>query len=88
MSEGTEPTYHTGIIWGVLALLLTLGTVAAAAFVYGVTDLFSTGRYFPDVPILVVGGVAASYIMLLITGILYRIDRLRGVPHRRIEFFE
>lgn len=88
MSEAPEPTYRTGVIWAVLGLLLTLGTVSAGFFVYGLTDLFATGHYLFDVPILVGGALAACYIMLLITGILYRIDRLRGVPHRRVEFFE
>jgi hypothetical protein len=91
VTDGTpEPTpqYRTGAIWLVLALLLTVGTVGAAFFVWGLTDLYSMGRYLYDVPAIVVGGIVACFTMLLITGILYRVDRLRGVPHKRVELFE
>ena len=39
-------------------------------------------------PILLAGAFVASLMLLLVTGILYRVDRLRGVPHRRIELFD
>jgi hypothetical protein len=78
----------TGWLWGVLALLLLFGTLAAAFFVYGLTDLFASGRWYLDVPILLAGGFGASVLMLLITGILYRVDRLRGVDHREVRLFE
>jgi hypothetical protein len=85
--EGAPP-YTTGALWGVLAAFLTFGTVAAAFFVYGVTDLLSTGRLFPDLPVAIAGALAATFFMLLITGILYRVDRLRGVPHRTVRLFD
>ena len=90
MTETTSeaPPARTGVIWVVLAILLTFGTVGAAFFVWGLTDLYSMGRYVIDVPAMVGGAAVACFTMLLITGILYRIDRLRGVPHRRIELFE
>lgn len=89
MTEAAAPpTYRTGVIWGVLALLLTLGTVSAAFFVYGVTELVATQQYLWDGFLLLVGAGASVFLLLLIAGILYRIDRLRGTPHRRIELFE
>ena len=53
MSEAPSaaPHYRTGALWGVLALLLLIGTVSAAFFVFGLTDLLGTGHLFPDVPI-------------------------------------
>jgi hypothetical protein len=82
------PKYRTGALWGVLTVLLLVGTVASAFFVYGLTDLYMTGRYLVDVPILFIGGVVACLALLLIMGILYRVDRLRGVPVRRMELFD
>ncbi|MGC2035547.1 MAG: hypothetical protein WA761_08920 [Thermoplasmata archaeon] len=90
MSEvpSAAPQYRTGALWGVLALLLLIGTLSAAFFVFGLTDLLGTGHLFPDVPILIAGAFFACFSMLLITGILYRVDRLRGVPHREMRLFE
>lgn len=88
MTDETIPRYRTGALWGVLTLFLLVGTVAAAFVVYGFTDLLRTGRWFPDLVELAAGGVVASLAMLLLTGLLYRVDRVRGVPHRRIDLFE
>jgi formate/nitrite transporter FocA (FNT family) len=88
VTESATPHYQTGALWGVLTLFLLVGTVAAAFVVYGFTDLLKTGRWFPDLLELAAGGMVASLAMLLVTGILYRVDRLRGVPHRRVELFE
>jgi putative exporter of polyketide antibiotics len=88
MSEPSKSGYRTGWLWGVLTILLLIGTVAAAFVVYGLTDLFATGNWALDVPAFVGGGVVASIAMLLLTGILYRVDRLRGVPHREVRLFE
>lgn len=82
------PRYRTGWLWIVLALILFVGTLAAAYFVYGLTSWLATGDWLPFLPIAVVAAFVASVAMLLITGILYRVDRLRGVAHRRIELFE
>lgn len=87
MSDGPPP-YRTGWLWGVLAILLMIGTIAAAFVVYGLTDLLANGNWLLDVPVLVAGAVVASITMLLLTGILYRVDRLRGVPHREVALFE
>ncbi len=87
MSEG-KPAYRTGPLWVVLTLLLLGGTVASAFFVWGLTDLFGTGRWYLDVPVLIVAGFVATFLLLLLTGILYRVDRLRGVSHREVRIFE
>jgi hypothetical protein len=86
--DETTPRYRTGALWGILALFLLLGTVSAAFFVYGITDLLSTGRLLRDGLIAAGAAVVASFFMLLITGILYRVDRLRGVPHRTVRLFD
>lgn len=88
MTDAAPVRYRTGALWAVLALLLLVGTVAAATFVYGLTDLYATRRLWPDLAVLVGGAFVATFVLLLITGILYRVDRLRGVPHRRIELFD
>ena len=86
MSE--PPKYRTGALWTVLTLLLLVGTVASAFVVYGLTQLYATGQYLLDVPILAAGAVVTVVALLLIMGILYRVDRLRGVPVRRLELFD
>jgi hypothetical protein len=88
VSEPKVPQYRYGTLWGVLTLLLLGGIVSSAFVVYGLTDLFTTGRVLLDVTIVVVGGFLCSVMLLLIIGILYRVDRVRGVPHRRIELFD
>ncbi|HEV8049301.1 MAG TPA: hypothetical protein VGP88_01775 [Thermoplasmata archaeon] len=88
MTEPSLPQYRTGWLWGVLAAFLAVGTVAAAFVVYGLTQLLSTGDWLVDVPLFLGGAVVASLAMLLVTGILYRVDRLRGTPHREVRLFE
>ena len=88
MTEPDARKYPTGPIWIVLALLLLGGTVASAFVVFGVTDLYATGRWAVDIPLIAVAGFATTFLLLLLTGVLYRIDRLRGVPHREVRLFE
>jgi hypothetical protein len=76
------------VLWLVLAFFLMIGTVAAAFVVYGVTGMFATGAVLPGLPIAIGGAIVASLAMLLLVGMLYRIDRLRGVPHREVRLFE
>jgi hypothetical protein len=83
-----KPHYRTGALWGVLTVLLLMGTVASAFFVWGISDLYSNGRILVDLPVLAVSGFLTAVAFLLLVGILYRVDRLRGVPHRRIELFD
>jgi hypothetical protein len=80
--------YRTGTLWGVLALLLLVGTVGGAWFVYGLTGLLARGSILYDVPALVGGALVAGLAFLFLAGILYRVDRLRGVPHREVRLFE
>ncbi len=82
----SEPRPSSGALWGTLAVLLVFGTVLMAAAVYGVTGL-AAGDLLGAVP-LVLGSIGAVVIFLLMAGILYRVDRVRGVPHRRVELFE
>ena len=88
MVSPPAPPYRTGWLWGVLALLLMIGTVASAFVVYGLTDLVGTGRWFPDAVEALLGAVVAGFALLLLTGMLYRVDRLRGTPHRTVRMFE
>jgi hypothetical protein len=88
MGEPLGPQYRTGWLWAVLTILLTVGTAASAFVVYGLTDLAATGRWVPDLIAVLVGGGIAGFSLLLIAGMLYRVDRLRGVPHRRVSLFE
>ena len=82
------PSGRTGVIWGVLAVLLPLGTLASAVFVYGLLGLWSSHAYLLDGALLLLGGAATVFLMLLLAGILYRIDRLRGDVRRKVKLFE
>jgi hypothetical protein len=67
---------------------MTGGAVGASYVVWGVSDLILTGRYLLDVPVTVAAVVATALCVLFVLGILYRVDRLRGVPHREVALFE
>ena len=87
MTEPSEvPTWKTGSLWGILAVLLVLGTVGSATVVYGV--LAVVGGDLLGFAALGIGVVVATLAFLFIAGILYRVDRYRGVAHRRVELFE
>jgi hypothetical protein len=81
-----KPEWRTGVLWGILAVFLVIGTVGAATAVYGVMALAS-GDPFGLIP-LAVGAVVALLGFLFIAGILYRVDRYRGANLRRLELFE
>ena len=81
------PVYRTGWLWIVLAALLTVGAAASAFVVYGILGLLG-GALLPFLPEAVLGGFGAVLAFLFLTGILYRVDRLRGVPHREVRLFE
>ena len=87
MSSGAEaPRWNTGVLWGLLALLLVFGTVGSATVVYGVLGLVEGDLL--DLVAVGLGAVVAALAFLFMAGILYRVDRYRGATHRRIELFE
>ncbi|HTZ61714.1 MAG TPA: hypothetical protein VMC82_03620 [Thermoplasmata archaeon] len=87
MSDPSErPSWKTGTLWGILAVLLVFGTVGAATFVYGVLGVVAGNLL--DVVAIGLGAVVAVLAFLFIAGILYRVDRYRGVTERRVELFE
>lgn len=88
MARTPAPPYRTGVLWGVLALFLLTGTLGAAGVVYGFTGLLAAGRWWVDGPVLLASGLVAVLSLLFLSGILYRVDRLRGVAHREVRLFE
>jgi len=87
VSEPSDrPKWRTGVIWGVLAVLLVFGSVGAATFVYGLTWVLAGA--WVGVIFAAVGAFVAFLAFLFMAGILYRIDRYRGVNGRRVELFE
>ena len=87
MSDSPDrPVWRTNVLWGVLAVLLVLGSVGGATFVYGLTWLLE-GAWF-GLAVAVVGALVAFLAFLFMAGILYRVDRYRGANGRRVEFFE
>ncbi len=87
MSSGAPaPKWNTGPLWGILAVLLVFGTVGAATFVYGILGVVAGS--LTALVAVAIGGVVAVLAFLFMAGILYRVDRYRGVNQRRIEFFE
>lgn len=80
--------YRTGTLWGVLAALLLAGTLGAAYFVYGITVFWNGGAWWTGALAVAVGLPVAAFSFLLLAGILYRVDRIRGVVRRRVELFE
>jgi len=81
-----RPKWRTNVIWGVLAVLLIFGSVGSATFVYGLTWVLA-GAWW-GVVIAALGAFVALLAFLFMAGILYRIDRYRGVNGRRVELFE
>jgi len=81
-----RPTWKTGTLWGILALFLVFGTVGSATFVYGVLGVVAGDPLYAVA--IGLGAVVAALAFLFVAGILYRVDRYRGVEHRRVELFE
>lgn len=88
MDSPAAPTYRTGWLWAVLTVLLIFGTVASAAVVYGFAQLWTGGSWVTAAASVAIGLFGATICFLLLAGMLYRIDRLRGVPHRTVRLFE
>jgi hypothetical protein len=76
------------VLWAILLLFMTAGTVAATYVVWGLSQLVLTHQYLVDVPVAVGATVVTVLCVLFVAGILYRVDRLRGVPHREVALFE
>ena len=83
---GPTPKWRTGWLWGILAILLVIGTLGAATFAYGLFGLV-VGDPWSAIP-MAVGALVAILAFLFTAGILYRVDRYRGATLRRIELFE
>ncbi|MFZ0699304.1 MAG: hypothetical protein WAN74_03835 [Thermoplasmata archaeon] len=82
------PQWKTGVLWAILGAFLTVGTLGAAFFVYGLLLAIGTGLSLVAVAALVGGGLVAFLSFLFMAGILYRVDRYRGAARRRVKFFE
>ena len=85
-STAERPKWSTGVLWGILALFLVFGTAGSATVVYGVTGV-AAGQLW-DLIAIPIGAIVAALSFLFMGGILYRVDRYRGVTGRRIELFE
>ncbi|MGC2289852.1 MAG: hypothetical protein WA688_08365 [Thermoplasmata archaeon] len=82
------PKYKTGWLWTILLLFMAGGTVSATYVVWGLSDLALTGQYLLDIPVTLAATLVTILCVLFALGILYRVDRLRGVPHREVALFE
>jgi hypothetical protein len=82
------PKYRTGWLWAVLTGILVVGTAASAFVIYGITVLVPSGLWLYAGLAILGGAVVATISLLLVAGLLYRVDRLRGVPHRTVNLFE
>lgn len=87
-SSEETPHWTTGVLWVILGVFLTVGTLGAVFFVYGLLLALGVGLSLLALGALVGGGLVSLLSFLFMAGILYRVDRYRGVAHRRIEFFE
>jgi hypothetical protein len=81
-----RPKWKTGSLWGILAVFLILGSVGLATIVYGFAGLF-VGQPW-DLVAVPFGFVMAALSFLFMAGILYRVDRYRGIEGRRVALFE
>ncbi|MGI0139849.1 MAG: hypothetical protein ACREBT_01670 [Thermoplasmata archaeon] len=83
-----RPQWNTGVLWGLLAVLLVVGTLGAAFAVYAVTVWIAAGSFFLGALLAIGGGGVAFLAFLFMAGILYRVDRYRGANGRTVKFFE
>ncbi|MGA8664082.1 MAG: hypothetical protein WB809_03310 [Thermoplasmata archaeon] len=63
-----------------------MGSVGLATIVYGITGILAGQPW--DAVALPIGGAVAVLSFLFMAGILYRVDRYRGVEGRRVALFE
>jgi hypothetical protein len=73
-------------LWVILGVLVVLGSVGAATVAYGVSGA-AAGQPW-DLLAVPIGAALALLAFLFTAGLLYRVDRYRGVADRRIELFE
>jgi hypothetical protein len=74
------------VLWGILAIFLVIGSAAAATAVYGALAL-AAGNLL-GIGFLAGGAFGALLAFLFMAGILYRVDRYRGMTGRRVDLFE
>jgi hypothetical protein len=86
LTEPEKPKWKTGTLWGILSIFLVLGSVGLATIVYGITGVLA-GQFW-DLLALPIGGAIAVLSFLFMAGILYRVDRYRGIEERRVALFE
>ena len=83
------PTWSTGVLWGLLAAFLLPGTAAVGILAYVIWVWIVLDRdYFLGGVVAVVMGAVAFLCFLFMAGILYRVDRYRGVDHKVVKLFE
>jgi hypothetical protein len=86
LTSAEKPKWTTGTLWMILGGFIVLGSVGLATIAYGITGALA-GQWVALVAIPI-GAVVGGLAFLFIAGILYRVDRYRGVTERRIELFE
>jgi heme A synthase len=84
----SAPKYRTGWLWGILLLFSTGGIIGGIYVVWGASSLVLTHQYLLYVPITIAAAVVTGLCVLFTSGILYKVDRLRGVAHREVALFE
>lgn len=90
MTEPARPArirLRATVLWGVLAVLLLVGTVSSAFVVYGATG-FGVRPAWADLASIGLGGVGAGLAWLFLIGLLYRVDRSNGALRRRVKLFD
>ena len=80
--------WRTGVLWGLLAFFLVVGTVSFAFVVFALTVWVASGAYVLGVAVAAVAGLVGVLAFLFMAGILYRVDRYRGANGRVVKFFE
>jgi hypothetical protein len=72
----------------VLAVLLVVGTLGGALFVFALTEWVFAGVVVLGLIVAALGALVAFLAFLFMAGILYRVDRYRGTNRRVVKFFE
>jgi peptidoglycan biosynthesis protein MviN/MurJ (putative lipid II flippase) len=86
LTEPETPKWKTGTLWGVLCVFLVLGSVGLATIAYGILGILD-GQWWTLVA-FPIGAAMAVLSFLFMAGILYRVDRYRGIEGRRVALFE